>query len=302
MTRALFAFVIVLSACSPEEEKAVRSATQGDLVVFATDEYGGLVDSLAGEFARQYPEVLPSVYPMTTREVIVHLINDSVSTILSDRQLNDEERAAVSEAGMALKETRVAWDALVAIVNRSNRTPALTPDMLAALVGGETPSWKEVAGSGRSDAVEFVTTERNSGLYEIVQSQLKLGAEDLSVFAVGRSQKECVTYVSRSAGAFSLVSLRAARGLPASVRIVPVTTTVDSTSGATQDILPSQVTVYTGDYRLRYELRLITTERRSLTGSGFSTFLLTTLPQKIVQNSGLVPALHPNRVIQLSSE
>ena len=79
-------------------------------------------------------------------------------------------------------------------------------------------------------------------------------------------------------------------------------TLVDSASGRMADIMPSQTTVYTGEYGLRHGLFLMTTERRSLTGSGFSTFLLTTQAQKIVQKTGLLPAVIPTRVIQLSSE
>ena len=302
MTRLIIASALLLAACGRQGEEPARSTTQGELVVFAAEEYSFLVDTLSKEFARQYPEVRPSVIAAPTREAIVHLLNDSVSTICSDRPLNAEEGAVAAEVGIMPKDTRIAWDALVAVVNAVNRTPGFSRETLASIISGEVSSWRSVDGSGRSDNIEFVTTERNSGLYEVTQTLLLGETKPLSVFAVGASQRECVVYVGRSERAIAIVSMRAVKNLPSSVRIVPVEMPVDSTSGETASVIPSQLSVYTGEYGLRFPIHLITTERRSLTGSGFATFILTTIAQKIVQNAGLVPAVIPHRAIQLTSE
>jgi phosphate transport system substrate-binding protein len=299
-------WVVVLSglgACSRDEgEEKEPTATRGPLVVVSTREYASLVDTLAHEFSRQYPAVEPTVIPATTREAIVALLNDSVSTIFTDRGLNTEEQAVANEAGIRVNTTRVAIDALVAVVNKRNTVPKFTRRMLADIVTGEATRWSQVRGAGRTDAVEFVTTDRNSGVYEVIQNIVVGAPAQLSVFAAGESQRECVRYVARSERGVTLVSLTAIRGLTDAVRVVPVESAVDSAGTVFADILPTQTTVYTGEYGLRYDLILVTSERRSLTGAGFATFLLTTLSQKLVQNTGLVPEIPAARVIQLSSE
>ncbi len=301
MTRYLVALCVVAFASCTREEPERRSATSGDLVVSVTSEYTDLVDTLAQEFARQYTDIRPVVSSAMTRQAVVNLLNDSLSVICIDREFNAEERRVMEEAGMRLTQTRIAWDALVAVVNAKNRTPRFTRDVLSALVTGERTDWGTVSGARLTGPVEFVTTERNSGLYENILTSLG-GGNDLKVFAVGDDQEECVDYAGNSTNALALVSLRAVRNLPPTARIVPLHVLVDSASGRMADIMPSQTTVYTGEYGLRYGLYLMTTERRSLTGSGFSTFLLTTQAQKIVQKSGLLPEIIPTRVIQLSSE
>ncbi len=298
----ILAMLLVLLVSCSREERERPSATSGDLVVFTTHGYADLIDTLAQEFARQYPKIRPAVTGMQTREAVVHLLNDSVSTVCIDREFNEEEKAVMAEAGQSFTATRIAWEALVVVVNSSNAVPRFTHEALTAIVTGTTTRWADVPGSRQNGPIEFVTTERNTGLYENTRTMLVPEGQDLAVFAIGASQEECVTYVRRSQNAITLVGLRAARDLPATARIVPLETLIDSAAGRRADIMPSQTTVYTGEYGLRYGLYLMTTERRSLTGSGFSTFLLTTQAQKLVQKTGLLPAVIPTRVIQLSSE
>jgi hypothetical protein len=47
---------------------------------------------------------------------------------------------------------------------------------------------------------------------------------------------------------------------------------------------------------------LYNAERKAGVGVGFTSFVTTTVGQKIVQNAGLAPASIPNRIIQLNAE
>jgi phosphate transport system substrate-binding protein len=143
--------------------------------------------------------------------------------------------------------------------------------------------------------------DRNSGLYEQIQRRFADG-QALSVFAAGASQRELVQYVGRSPRALAVVSLMALKDRPSTVRVLPVEAVVDSAEGRTALVEPTQLSVYDGSYPWRTEVVLYNAERRLGPGAGLAAFALTTPGQKIVQLHGLVPAVIPNRVIQLTAE
>jgi phosphate transport system substrate-binding protein len=300
--RALIVLSLFLTSCgSNRSEQEEISTTNGPLTIIVSEELFGTIDTVAEVFSRIYPGIRPTVSSAPTREAIAHLLNDSVRTIVIDRPMNGEERRVVQEAGIVVAETQLAWDALVIVVHEENRLSGLTPAVVGAIVSGGVSTWSQVPGSSRKDAIEFVSTGRNSGLHEEIIRRLSEG-RPLKVFAAGATQAELVQYVGRSPRAVTLVSLAAVRGRPAATRIVPVEVVVDTASGLRDLVAPSQLSVFEGRYPFRTQVYEYNAERRMGPGAGFAAFALTTPGQKIVQNSGLVPAVIPNRVIQLTSE
>ncbi|MEK6650277.1 MAG: substrate-binding domain-containing protein [Bacteroidota bacterium] len=302
IARVLIVMSIVLLACrSNRAPQEAVTTTNGPLSMIVSEELFTTIDTVAKEFARIYPGIRPTVGAAPTREVIAHLLNDSVRTIVVDRPFNDEERRVVEGSGLVVVGTQLAWDALVIVVHAENRFASITPAAVGAIVSGSVSRWSQVPGSSRSDAIEFVSTGRNSGLHEQIMRRVS-GGRPLKTFAAGSTQAELVQYVGRSPRAMALVSLAAVRERPATARILPVETVVDSVSGRRELVSPSQLSVYEGRYPFRTEIVAYNAERRIGPGAGFAAFALTTPGQKIVQNSGLVPAVIPNRVIQLTAE
>lgn len=299
--RAMIALSLFLISCNSKcKEQEEISTTNGPLAMIVSEELFGTIDTVAEEFARIYPGIRPTVTSAPTREAVAHLLNDSVRTIVIDRPMNGEERRVVQEAGIVVAETQLAWDALVVVVHEENGLAGITPEVVGAIVSGGVSKWSQVPGSLRKDAIEFVSTDRNSGLHEEILRQVSEG-RPLKLFAAGGSQAELVQYVGRSPRALTLVSLAAVRGRP-TTRIVPVEALIDTVSGRRDLVVPSQLSVFEGRYPFRTQVFEYNAERRLGPGAGFAAFALTTPGQKIVQNSGLVPAVIPNRVIQLTSE
>lgn len=302
MRRWTFLVLAILTAsCSRQPAVEEITTTNGPLTIIAADEIAPMVDTLTLEFARIYTGIRPTVSAATSREAIAHLLNDSVRTIVVDRAMNEEEQKVLAEAGWSAASTILAWDALVAVVNADHAIAGLTPTDITSIVTGEASRWTQVKGSSRKDAIEFVCTDRNSGIHEQILRRIS-GGRPLRVFASGADQRELVEYVGRAPRAIALVSLAAARQRPVSTRIVPVESMVDTVSRRWEYVVPTQLSVYEGRYPFRTEVLAYNAERRLGPGAGFAAFALTTPGQKIVQNTGLVPAVIPNRVIQLTAE
>jgi phosphate transport system substrate-binding protein len=292
---------LLFGGCGSGEQRQEVTTTSGPLELAVTTDLFVVGDTLAREFARIYPEVRPMSAPALTREAIVHLLSDSVQTIIIDRRLNAEEERVAAEAGIVPAGTVLAWDAMAVVVNAERRLAGMTFDALRRIVRGEATRWSQVAAGERPDPIEFVCMERNSGLYEQIQQRFTAG-QPLSVFAVGASQRELVQYVGRSPRALAVVSLMALRQRPSTTRVLPVEAVVDSAAARTALVEPSQLSVFDGSYPWRTEVILYNAERRLGPGAGLASFALTTPGQKIFQLHGLVPAVIPNRVIQLTAE
>lgn len=287
--------------CGSGERREEVTSTSGPLEFAVTSDLYAVGDTLAREFSRIYPEVRPSSASSLTREAIVQLLNDSVQTIIIDRRLNAEEERVAAEAGLTPAATVLAWDALAVVVHADRRIAGMTSDALRRIVRGESTRWSQVAPGERSEPIEFVCMERNSGLYEQIQQRFADG-QTLAVFAAGASQRELVQYVGRSPRALAIVSLMALKDRSSTTRVLPVETAADSATGRTAWVEPSQLSVFDGSYPWRTEVILYNAERRMGPGAGLAAFALTTPGQKIVQLYGLVPAVIPNRVIQLTAE
>lgn len=293
--------LLVLAGCTQKPAVEEISTTQGPLRLVAAAEIVDLADTLAGEFARIYPGIRPAVSLAAAREAIVALLNDSVQTIVVDRPMNEEEQKVAAEAGITVAASHVAWDALAVVVHAERRVKGLTRASLGRIVDGSLERWSDVAPEERPEPIEFVCTERNTGLYEHVQRGLADGRA-LRVFATGASQQEIVQYVGRSPRALALVSLAALRGRPNTARIVPVQGAIDSTTGQAPFVIPHQQSVFDGAYPLRTAVLIYNAERRMGPGAGFAAFALSGPGQKLVQQSGRVPLELPTRPIQITGE
>lgn len=283
-----------------------ETPTSGTLTVCACESHLELVQSEADQFNSIYKQASVSVLGATTREAIVNLLNDSVSVIVIDRQLNAEEQAVVAKAGTDLEEVAVAKDAFAVVVSRVNTTPAFTLESLKDMVAGKVTDWSEVEGSGLAGPVEIVLTGRNSGAYELLKDHLLALPEDIPIAVAPASQREVLDYVAAHPQAVGLVSFACYRS--PSARAVAADSTgavralafwgADSTGRAAMHRL-HQANIHLDRYPLTYSV-YIYLRRGSSLAAGFTSFVAGPVGQKIILDWGLVPVTMPVRIVTLT--
>ena len=248
---------------------------------------------------RLYPDVRASVAGVSTREAIVHFLNDSVRCICIDRPLNQEELEVAKKAEVLFAENIIAQDALAVLVHATNTTKTISFQDIKEIVSGKKNTWKSVSGSGWSGAIELALTGRNSGMYELLQRHFFQLPNELAVTSLGRTQQDVTAYVSSHPQAIGIVSIAALRNNPVSVKVLAV----ESTNVTDERyVKPNQINIYRSLYPLCYSLYLYTFASSTAVPAGFSTFVRAMHGQKIIQNAGLVPVVIPNRVIQITTE
>jgi phosphate transport system substrate-binding protein len=283
----------LLAACSGPEP----TATRGSLAVLATESIAPLLLIEGQEFQRQYENISISVAGTSTRDAIVQLLNDSVTAIAVDRSLNSEELAVAAATENVITTTIIGSDALVVIGHRTNKLSRLSLDALQAILEGRISNWRDVPGSGLTGTIDLVLTGRNSGLSELLSNHFFTLSAAPSVRTSEKTEMAIVNRVAGEASALGIVSfstLNVARESNRefrSIRPLPIDT-----------VSVSQQSIYSHSYALRYDVLFLTRERKSGPAAGFATFLSGITGQKIIQNSGIVPAKIPARTIELAQE
>ena len=281
----MFALAGLLAGC--EEKPAVAPAGPQVLRVAVSETLVPAAERQAWYFAQRTPGLTSDVLPRTARGALVALLADSVYAVLIDRPLNEEERQALAARDVEPLVIHVGTGALALVVHPSNPLDSLARGSVPRLLrrrGG----WGETVPGGLTQAVELVSTGRNSGLYEIAATRFAPGAGDLALAHVAPSQDSVLAYVARRPGALGLVSLEALRDtvLARRVKVLAV-----RDSGAA--MRPNQMNVYLRKYPLRYEAYYVTTRPQRSVEARFATFIMSDVGQRAVQRVGLVPAKIP---------
>src|SRR6185436_1153170 len=86
---------LVLLAASPGcSDKRTDTPTSGHATLAVCDEVLPLIREEEARFEELYPEAIVDLRPLTAREAITALFDDSVKMIVTARELNEGEKAA----------------------------------------------------------------------------------------------------------------------------------------------------------------------------------------------------------------
>jgi len=95
---------------------------------------------------------------------IAALMDGTTDIAMSSRKLKMDERLKLQDAGRAVKETIICYDALSIVVNPANKVGKLTREQVEGIYTGKIKNWKEVGGDDMPIVV--YARETSSGTYE----------------------------------------------------------------------------------------------------------------------------------------
>jgi phosphate transport system substrate-binding protein len=207
------------------------------------------------------------------------LIDGTTDVAMSSRKMKMDEKLKLQEAGRAYKEVTVAFDALAAVVNPSNKVSQLTREQLEGIFTGKITNWKDVGGEDLKIVV--YSRESSSGTYEFfkehVLNKKNYASSVLNMPATGA----IIQSISQTKGAIGYVGL-------AYVNKDVKALKVSYDKGKTF-VAPTMETAMNKTYpivRPLYYYYLTSSEK---TVKPFIDFILSAQGQKIVDQVGYVP-------------
>jgi phosphate transport system substrate-binding protein len=281
-----------LAGCGSQQRPggAEDSLTSGRITIVCAPEARDLLVREREAFQALYPQASIEVRAGTAREAVSALFAARCDAAVISRELSPEERAAAVRGGLELEGYRIARDALVAVVHRTNPVQNVSVSELKDVFAGTTTEWSQLAGAGRAirPVVQPMESDVTGFFIERVMGGEPIGARVITETA----DSAVVARVSGDPQALGYVTLAWADRGARPLRVSPLV--------GLPYVRPDAQTVYEGRYPLSRLFNLYFRTGGPRVAGGFTTFITSRGGQKIVQDAGYVPTSVPVRFARRS--
>jgi phosphate transport system substrate-binding protein len=297
---AVILATVLLTGCGGKEPGSTQ-LTKGKLRLGCDEAVLPLVRREVSEFTRLYTEASIRIDSGGARTLISDFANDSIRVIVCARDLNKEERDALSAAKVQFQEYKFARTAVAVIEHPGLPTSRFRVGELDTVFSGGMTRWP---GKNRL-MVELAVGGLNSSVNEVFRKSVLTGGGFDRAAKPFTSSLDLLEYVARTPGAIGIIGLDWLKENQGMVNVAAVASPAmrpDSTYAPQEYYSPAPAYVYLGYYPLYAPVFIYTREIERDLADGFIAFLTSAAGQKVVQNGGLVPVTMPVRLVHLTSE
>lgn len=209
---------------------------------------------------------------------IAALLEGTTEIAMSSRKMKFDEKVKCQEAGKAITEKIIAYDALAVIVNPSNGVSKLTRAQLEGIFTGKITNWKQVGGADLK--IIPYSRETSSGTYEFFKEHVLMNKNYVNSILSMPATGAIVQSVSQTKGAIGYVGLAY---IEKNVKALAV-----SFDGKNY-IVPNEVTAKNKTYPIIRPLFFYYDKKLEAKNAPLVNFILSAEGQKIVEQVGYVP-------------
>jgi phosphate transport system substrate-binding protein len=296
----LIIFIVGLTGCYEEQE----SATKGTLDIAVDESVAPTIKMVVDEFQRDYPDAKITMKVTSAREAVADLVNEKLSVIISTRELSRDEKDVISKYSLNIQTHKVAADGICILVNRDNAVRQLDLLQLKKILSGDITDWKSINKNSNSGRIQAFGENQNAGGYEYLKQNVLKGSEFSKNIYPCSTSTHIVDMVSKVPGSIGWVGLswkpKDSILVKKNLRVLEIAA-YDSSSIVQNYFEPHLAHIYRKYYPLYRPIYVYSRDAGLNLGAGFVAFL-THEGQKVILNSGLVPATYPVRLIQFSNQ
>lgn len=305
---------IVVTSC----HQPTDSSTSGLVTVMCDQTFENIIQQEIDVFEYTYPNASVIPYYVDAKSAIDSMIDGRTSLIVTAQELTQEQRDYLHSVNRFPPRTqRIAVDAVAVIVNKDNDIDELSVSELRDILTGATPRWKDVFPS-KLDTIRVIFDHPGSSIVKYVSDSIMRGEKFGRVYSVD-SLQQVFTEVERRRNAIGFIGVSwitadlAAPTTDIEQRMAELnrndTAAIDFTSkikvmkirrdNDIEAYKPYQAYIYDGSYPLYRSVYVTTTEPNGSLSHGFYSFLTGFVGQKIILNTGVMPARVQPRLVSL---
>lgn len=131
------------------------------------------------------------------------LVEGTTDIAMASRKVKFDEKMKLQQAGKALTEKTIAFDALAIVVNPDNQVSRLTREQLEGIFTGKITNWKEVGGADMKIVV--YSRETSSGTYEFFKESILKNKNYMASILSMPATGAIIQSVSQTKGAIGYV-------------------------------------------------------------------------------------------------
>lgn len=310
--------IAMLAACN--QSKPTNTSTSGIAKINCDESFRNILDQEIEVFEYWYPEA--SIMPryMDEAAALDSLMRGHCDLIITSRDLTPEQRKNLKMQGRAHRSHKIAVDAVAIIVNNANDIPELSMQDLSDIFNGRVTRWGEVFPTSlKRDSIKVVFDDSGSGVMHYIKDKFvegnKFGANVYAqhsteeVFRTVEGHKNAIGFVGVSwicanmegpertieAKAADLREKNEVSAISFTDRIKVMSIRGDE---QTRGYKPYQAYINDGSYPLFRIIWAIDASAGGTLDHGFYSFLTGVIGQKIILQTGILPAAEPVRYVE----
>ena len=310
---------LMMSACGDRRPKS--TSTRGIARIMCDESFQSVLEQEIAVFEFQYPEA--SIMPdyINEHDALDSLMHNKVDLIIISHDLTPDQKKSLKKLGRAYRSRMIAVDAIAVIVNKENGIPDLSMQELSDIFTGKVKRWSEVYPSKlKNDTIKVMFDGSGTGVVNYMKEKFLNGGKfgpnvfarssSTDVFNAVEQYKNVIGFIGVSWITSDLKSLEK----PISEKYDELKTknevsVIDFTDrikvmplrgdDKIDPVKPYQAHIYTGDYPLVREIWAIDASYNGTLDHGFFAFLTGVIGQKIILQTGVLPAAEPVRYVEI---
>jgi phosphate transport system substrate-binding protein len=289
----IFFLSFFIISCNSEEKQ--QTMLTGDLKVIADESFLPLINSEIKIFEYQYKQTKVNASALPEGEAIQQLMEGKADQIIISRELNKEEKRKLKKENVFPDSYKIAYDALVFIVNRERQDSIINIEQLKNIFEGKIGSWTDLSPASEGGEIMLAFDQSNSSNLLYINDRFKLNIDSINIFAAGSNLK-VIEYVKANKNALGVISLGWISDDPATSEQLKSIKVLSVSEKDNIVYSPFQEDLGNNKYPFKRDIYLVNKYKTGL-GTGFASFVLSDDGQRIVLKAGLLPVKMPGREI-----
>lgn len=311
------------ASCTPYSKQHQNDgATSGHFKMACDESFQNVLDQEIDVFEYQYPKATVLCRYMSETAALDSLMQGKVNLIVTSKDLSEKQRYDLQQANRAARSRVIAVDAVAIIVNKDCDIDELDLDDLAALFSGKCRKWGDLAPTKmRGDSIKLLFDGHAGGVIHYIRDKF-LGGKDfpMTVYSA-HSSEEVFNLIEKNRNAIGFVGVSwVADDMGASKQKIEdrvAKLNAEQTAPTAIDfqkrvkvlkirpkdrlngVKPYQAYINDGSYPLFRKIYAIDAAPLGSVAHSFFVFLTGSIGQKIILQTGIMPAAEPVRTVQL---
>ncbi|SHG09155.1 PstS family phosphate ABC transporter substrate-binding protein [Dysgonomonas macrotermitis] len=299
----------IFSACN-QRIKVTRTdtPTSGIAEIASDDCFSPIVQEEIDVFEALNKDA--SIIPTFASEVDVFnlLLKDSLRLIVAARDLTDAEKQGLLNRKLQPRTQKIAVDGIALIINKENTDSLISMSQIKKIMTGEIDSWKQINEQSKYDQIAVVFDNPNSSTVRFIKDSINRGEPLAERLKAQENNKAVLDYVSRTPNAIGVIGVNwvsnptDTTNLSFTDRVRVMSVSKSDPATRQSSFQPYAAYLALGEYPLRRDVFVITSDLRGTLPAGFVGFLVGDRGQRIILKAGLIPATRPMRLITIQDE
>lgn len=299
----------ILTGC---DKKPTSTAGNGIARVACDKTFENILQQEIDVYEYQYPKANIMPYYVDEKAALDSLLNiGDVKTIIIPRKLNEKELKYLKSKDRNVRQQMIAVDAIALITNPKNKfNEPISRGDLARILSGEIKKWSEM-GPSNAGNIKVVFEHQGSSTVKYMKDSIMNGANFAPNVYVVKTPQDVFAAVKDDPDALGVIGVSWISS-DLNVRELETselydhfnnTSEIDQVFNDSINVLavrpddsplarkPYQAYIFDGTYPMYRQMWMITTAPGGSLASGFYAFVTGPLGQKLIQSTGVLPAI-----------